>query len=68
MGYLRAQKECFLYKHFQIQNEALLVVMLCSLVDGQQCFRGICCLHFQGLLKIFIVMKSSNLKYVELSA
>jgi hypothetical protein len=23
-------------------------VMLCSLVDRYQCFRGICCLHLQG--------------------
>jgi hypothetical protein len=30
----------------KVQVEVFLVVMLCSVVVGHQCFRGPCCIHF----------------------
>jgi len=32
-----------------MQVKVFWVVMLCSVVVGYQCFRGLCCLHLQGI-------------------
>jgi hypothetical protein len=30
------------------EDDSLLIYVLCSLVEGDQCFRGAYCLHLQG--------------------
>jgi hypothetical protein len=45
----------------EIQIEVFWVVMLCSVVVGYQCFRGSCCLHVQGEVKMEAVRTSETL-------